>query len=118
MQRNDKVLFDIANATRLIILFLDGMDRAAFDTDPKTQSAVLHQLTILGEAAKQLPDTFRNQHPSIPWHQIGRMRDRLIHNYFNIDIDIVWHSATVDVPALHAYLLPLVTPLLSDDEIL
>ena len=118
MRNEDKILFDIANAARLVAEFLRGMelDRVAFDADVKTQSAVLHQITIIGEAAKLLPEAFRNRHPAIPWQQIGRMRDQLIHRYFNIDLDVVWHTATVDVPALRAYLEPLVTPLMAEDE--
>ena len=116
MPREDKLLFDIVHAARLISEFLNEMDRAAFDADVKTQSAVLYQLSIIGEAAKLVPETWRRQHPDIPWRQIGRMRDRLIHHYFNVDLDVVWNTATTDVPVLRNYLQPLVTPLLAEHE--
>jgi uncharacterized protein with HEPN domain len=60
MPRDDKLLFDIANAARLIVEFLAGMERAEFDRDVKTQSAVLHQITIIGEAAKLLSKEWRS----------------------------------------------------------
>ena len=114
----DKILFDIANAARLITEFMGGMSRETFDTDYKTQSAVLHQLMILGEVSKLLPEAVRLRHSEIPWQQIARMRDRLIHHYFNLDLDIVWQTATVDIPALQTYVRPFVTPLLSEDEVI
>ena len=116
MRNEAKILFDIADAARLIGEFLADMERAAFDADPKTQSAVLYQLSIIGEAVKQLSDEWRAQHPAIPWTQISRMRDHLIHRYFNVDLDTIWTTATRDVPTLLEYLTPFVTPLLQEEK--
>lgn len=71
MSRDDATLLDIAQAARRIQDFLVGMDKAAFYADIKTQSAVLHQLTVLGEAVKRLSRSFRDQHPVLPWSLIA-----------------------------------------------
>ena len=116
MRSESKLLFDLADACRLVAQFLDGMERAAFDQDVKTQSAVLYQLSVIGEAVKNLPDAWRAQHSAIPWTQIARMRDHLIHRYFSVDLDTLWQTATVDVSALLQYVAPFVTSLLQQDS--
>jgi uncharacterized protein with HEPN domain len=76
------------------------MDRITFSEDAKTQSAVLHQVMVLGEAANRLSETFREEHTEIPWRLMIGMRNRLIHGYDDVDLDEVWNTATRDVPAL------------------
>jgi uncharacterized protein with HEPN domain len=110
MSRDDAVLLDMAKASRLVTEFVHGQDQAAFLADVKTQSAVLHQLLIVGEAAKRLSDPFRNTHSQIPWKSIAGMRDVLIHHYDNVDLDEVWRTVTVDVPQLAAFLQTVVPP--------
>ena len=114
MRPVNKLLFDIADAARLAMEFSKGMDRAAFDADPKTLSATIYQLMIIGEAAKNLPEAWRNQHSAIPCRQTSRMRDRLIHNYFDVDEDTVWEVLTIEIPILFAYVQPFVTALLEE----
>ncbi len=116
MRSVDKLLFDIADSARIAVEFSKGMDRAAFDADTKTQDAVIRRLMIIGGAAKNLPETWRDQHTTIPWRQTSRMRDRLIHNYFEVNEDTVWEVLTVELPKLIAYVHPMVTPLLAEDE--
>jgi len=79
---------------------MQGIDRAGFLGDLKTQSAVLHQLMVMGEAVKQLSAEFRANHAEIPWVLIAGMRDRLIHGYHIVDLDEVWKTVTGDVPEL------------------
>jgi uncharacterized protein with HEPN domain len=79
MSRDDTTLLDILTAARLATEFKGGLDKASFSTDLKTQSAILHQLLILGEAVKRLSEEFRAKHPGIPWRMIEGMRDTLIH---------------------------------------
>lgn len=67
MYHDETVLLDIARAARLVLEFKQGMDKAAFVKDIKTQSAVLHQLMVMGEAVKRLSQDFRTRHPEIPW---------------------------------------------------
>ena len=96
----DSTLLDIARAARLAVEFAHGMSKEAFLTDLKTQSAVLHQLVILGEAVKRLPTEFRAQHRGVTWSLIAGMRDHLIHGYDEVDLDEVWKTVSSDVPAL------------------
>jgi len=107
MSRDEAWLLDIAEAGRAIEEFIAGLDRAAFLEDRKTQSAVLHQILILGEAAKRVTDTYRHDHPDIPWRQMAGMRDVVIHAYDSVDLDEVWNTATGDVPELLAQIRPL-----------
>ena len=100
MQRDEVVIQDIINAARLVIEFVKGFDKDTFITDWKTRSAVLYQLTVIGEAVKRLSKEFRAKYPEIPWTLIAGMRDNLIHGYDLIDWDEVWKTSTVDVPDL------------------
>ncbi len=108
MSRDSATLLDMLKAARLVVEFREGMDRKAFLDDPKTQSAILLQLLILGEAAKRLSQEFRAQHQKISWKKIAGMRDKLIHEYDNVDLDEVWKTARSDIPRLIKQLEPLV----------
>jgi len=85
MTRDDATLLDIVNAARLIQSFIQAMTQEAFLSDLKTQSAVLHQITVIGEAVKRLSQAFRERHPILPWSLMAGMRDHLIHGYDVID---------------------------------
>ena len=100
MCRDDATLLDIAGAAGRIEEFLANVPRAAFFYDSKTQSAVLYQLLVIGEAVKRLSRTFRSQHETIPWSLMAGMRDHLIHAYDAVDWDEVWQTATNDMPSL------------------
>jgi uncharacterized protein with HEPN domain len=97
MPRDDATLLDIVNAARLIQTFIQDMTKEAFLGDLKTQSAVLYQITVIGEAVKRLSQAFRERHPILPWSLMAGMRDHLIHGYDAIDLDEVWKTATRDV---------------------
>jgi len=107
MSRDDAVLLDMINAAQRIMDFKQGMDRQEFLEDPKTQSAILHQLMILGEACKRLSLETRGRAPQIPWRLIAGMRDNLIHEYDDVDLEEIWKTADRDIPALIAELLRL-----------
>ena len=107
MSRDRATLLDIAKAAGLVIEFTRGMDRGAFLNDVKTQSAVLHQLLILGEAVKRLSTEFRAGHPEIPWQLIAGMRDKLVHEYNEVDLDEVWRTVQREVPPLRRFIEPL-----------
>jgi uncharacterized protein with HEPN domain len=76
--------------------------RGQFMSDRKTQSAVVRQIEIIGEAVKQLSPALTGSEPVVPWRQIARTRDRLIHAYFNVDLDAVWAMVQDDLPQLNA----------------
>jgi uncharacterized protein with HEPN domain len=97
-------LSDILEAIRRVGLYIDGMDGDQFMEDLKTQDAVIRALEIAGEATKQLSATLREQHPEIPWKSMAGLRDRLIHQYFGVNLDIVWQIATEELPPLGIHL--------------
>jgi len=108
MRRDETTLLSMAEAARWVVSFVQGLSKDAFLDDARTQSAVLYQLIVMGEAAKRLSTEFRTQHPEIPLSLIAGMRDHLIHGYDLVDWDEVWKTATSDV----ADLLTLIEPLL------
>ena len=83
-------LTDIVSAIRLIRQFVGQADFAAFSDDLKTQSAVLRQLEVIGEAVKRVPDSLRLQEPTVEWRKIAGPRDNLIHEYSDVDLEIIW----------------------------
>jgi uncharacterized protein with HEPN domain len=106
--RDPATILDIVLAGRRIGDFVSGQDFEDFSADLKTQSAVLLQLLIIGEAAKRLSAAFREQHSEIPWSDIMRMRDKLIHHYEEVDLGLVWKAVRKDVPELLTLLKPLI----------
>ncbi|NOY98757.1 MAG: DUF86 domain-containing protein [Chloroflexi bacterium] len=97
---DDIVRKDIINAANLILEFVGGFSKESFVDDWKTRSAVLYQLTVIGEAVKRLSKEFRAQHTHIPWSLIAGMRDHLVHGYDLVDWDEVWQTANKDIPDL------------------
>lgn len=96
-------LQDIREAIHRIHSYTAGLDYDSFQADIKTQDAVLRNLEIIGEATKQLSESVREQAPHIPWRNIARMRDKLIHHYFGVNLDIVWHVIQNDLlPLMNA----------------
>ena len=100
MSRDETILLDIAKAAKMVLDFKQGIDKDAFLQDYKTQSAILLQLMVIGEAVKRLSTEFRSIHSEIPWTLVAGMRDKLIHGYDIVDLDEVWKTADVDVPHL------------------
>lgn len=93
-------LADMVAALDAVAAFIEGHEEASFAADMKTQFAVMRALEVLGEASKLVPDHVRAEAPAIPWRAVAGMRDKLIHAYFNVDVAIVWATATVDLPAI------------------
>lgn len=102
LDRDRAALLDIAHATDLALEFCEEMSKDEFVADKKSQSAVLHQILIIGEATKRLSESFRRDQAEVPWQQIAGMRDRLIHGYDDVDIDQVWLVIERDLPELKA----------------
>ena len=74
--------------------------RPRFDREEGTQNSIIYYLQIIGEAASAIPHDFRDRHPEIPWRQMINTRNKLIHNYEGIDLDIVWETATTSISDL------------------
>ena len=104
MSRDDAVILDLLEACGSALDFLGTMTRDQFTIDKKTRSAVLHQLLILGEATKRLSIEFRDSHAEIPWRELAGMRDRVIHAYDRVDLDMVWFALKKRLPALQGFL--------------
>lgn len=110
MSRDDATVLDLLKAARLAVEFMGDLDRDAFLDDLKTQSAVLHQLLLLGEGVKRLSNQFRSGHPRVPWRMVAGMRDKLVHAYDQVELEEVWKTIHTDVPSLITSLEPLASP--------
>ena len=84
--------------------FVAGMDYPAFLADEKTSYAVVRALEIIGEASKKVPKSIREKHPELPWRLMAGIRDHLIHDYFGVDLEVVWKTVQEDLPAVQAQL--------------
>jgi uncharacterized protein with HEPN domain len=93
-------LDDIVEACDKVSRYTAAMTLDAFRTDEKTVDAVVRNLEVIGEAAKKVPDDLRSQLPDVDWQRIAGLRDVLIHQYFGIDLEIVWDVVRTKVPLL------------------
>ena len=93
---------DLTEACDDILSFTKGMSYSDFASDKKTINAVIRSLEVIGEATKNLPESFRSNYPDVPWKQMAGMRDKLIHNYFGIDIQMVWQAVEKHIPHILA----------------
>lgn len=98
------------DALRRLEEYVARTTREAFEQDPLIQDGFIRQITILGEAAGRVSRDFVESHPEIPWLDVTGIRHKLVHDYFVVDIDIVWITATEDAPGLR----PLVEVALED----
>jgi uncharacterized protein with HEPN domain len=92
----------IREAIGWIESYLTGVDEAEFRTRKLIQDGVIRQLEIIGEAVKRLSAELRAAHPDTPWSQIAKIRDKLIHDYLGVDLQVVWDTTRRDVPRLKA----------------
>jgi uncharacterized protein with HEPN domain len=105
MPTNDLVrVRHILDAARQALAFMRGRARADLDQDAMLSLALVRLLEIIGEAARGVSATTRELHRGIAWNQMAGMRDRLIHGYFDVNLDIVWQTINQDLPPLIAQL--------------
>jgi uncharacterized protein with HEPN domain len=93
-------LEDIRDAAEKAERFVEGMTYETFVDDEKTVFAVIRALEIIGEATKRIPESVRTRYPSVPWRAMAGMRDKLIHDYINVNLRIVWTTVQEEVPAV------------------
>jgi len=90
----------VLDAAARIERYCSGMEFEAFASDDRTQDAVIRNIEVIGEAISRLSGELRSRHPTIVWAQAVATRNRLIHGYFAISTQIVWETATRDIPNL------------------
>jgi uncharacterized protein with HEPN domain len=101
---------DMISAIDKVLGYTAGMDKAAFAADDRTIDAVVRNLIVIGEAAGHVPEDIVATRPQIPWARMRGMRNLVVHEYFGIDVNVLWDTVTINLPAL----LPLLRELLED----
>lgn len=91
---------DIWESIDKIERFVAGMNYDDFVKDDKTMSAVIRKLEIIGEAAKNIPSPVKQRYPQLDWKEMTGMRDKLIHDYFGVDTEILWKVVEEDIPKI------------------
>lgn len=107
-QKPVNFLHHIFDETEYLLSVLAQMSREQFLQDGTAQRACVRSLEIVGEATKNLPDDFRSAYPEIEWSSLARLRDRLIHQYFGVDYEIVWEIMETKMPELNSLLRVLI----------
>jgi len=97
---NREFVIDMYIACQNILEYTQGLDFKSFLKDKKTIDAVIRNIEILGEATKNVTDELKVEFPEIEWKDIARTRDKIIHFYFGVDLDVVWKIIQHDIPAL------------------
>ena len=115
MSRNYKLyLRDILKAAERIERYVANVDKDTFKTDDMRVDGVLFNLMTVGEAIKNIPDELHDRHPDVRWRDIARFRDRVVHHYFGIDLDIVWEIVDVHLPPLREFVEQLLQDITDD----
>jgi uncharacterized protein with HEPN domain len=110
MRRDDALFLDILIAARKIQQFTFEMTKEDFKENQMAQSAVIREFQVIGEAAKMVSINSQTQHAQIAWNKIAGMRNRMVHEYFRIDLDIVWDTVERDIPGLITQMEAIVPP--------
>ncbi len=116
-ERDNTTLLDIDVAAKQAVDFVHGHTYAGFADDRLLQSAVLYQIAVVGEAVKRLSPELRRDHPEISWRGAAGMRDRLIHRYDLVDLELVWRTVTEGLPQFRQSIAPLLPELPSSDSV-
>ncbi len=100
MDKDKLYIEHIVQAIGKIGQYIDGITFEYFKEDSLIQDGVVRELEIVGEAARQVSESTKQKYKKIPWHKISGMRNKLIHEYFGVDIEVVWKTATKDLKTL------------------
>jgi uncharacterized protein with HEPN domain len=93
-------LEDILEAIAKIQSYIEGMSYEEFAADPKTLDAVIRNLTVIGEAARNVPVELQERYPNVPWREMQGMRNVVVHEYHGVSTFIIWHTATYNLASL------------------
>lgn len=112
MSERDPLLLldDVVTSIGKIKRYTEGRNLADFKADDRTVDAVVRNPEIIGEAVRQMPSAFKETQSKIEWHQIAGLRNRVVHDYFGIDIEMIWYIVSVDLPLLLENLLAIDGP--------
>lgn len=94
---------DIFNSINEIESFIKNYDFENFAKDRKTINAVIRSIEVIGEASKKISKSFKDKYSFIPWNKMTGMRNKMIHEYFGIDLEILWKTVTKDIPSLKPF---------------
>jgi uncharacterized protein with HEPN domain len=103
------LILDIVEAIEKSERYIAGLDRDAFILDDKTVDAVVRNLEIIGEASSRLPESFKASHHEIEWRRIVGLPNRIVHEYFGVDLEIIWEIIKKELPILKEKLRSLAT---------
>lgn len=104
-KRDDTVyLNDMLDAIRQIEQYMRGLEFQAFSEDKMRQDAVVRRFQVIGEAARNISPEFQQAHPNVPWSEIIGMRHKVIHDYFEIDLETIWDTVYSDLPSLEEWI--------------
>ena len=111
MPKDDMVYVGhMLDTARKILEKTQRVTRSQYDADENLRIALAHLVQVIGEAARRVSQEYRDAHPRIPWRAIVGMRHKVVHDYMNIDEDVVWQTATQELTGLAAQLEELVPP--------
>ncbi len=100
MRRDDALLLDMLLACRKLLRFTQDLTEDQFESDELVQSAVMRELQVLGDASRLVTDATKTQYPAIPWRAIAGMRNRIVHAYFDVRLEVLWDTIQHEVPVL------------------
>lgn len=100
MKHDDVYINHILEAASELSDFIKGLNKNSFMNNKMARAAAVRQIQIVGEATKKLSDETKSKFPDVRWKDIAGMRDKVVHDYFGVDYEAVWQTATVDIPAL------------------
>lgn len=102
MKKSDDLalLGDVLDAIRRIENYVRGVKKQAFLENLMMQDAVMHQIGIIGEASNDISDEFQEKHLNLPWMQMRAIRNKIVHDYRGINLEIIWETVKNDLPAL------------------
>ena len=109
-------LCDMLDNAQRALRFVKGMKYEDFVKDDKTIYAVIRAVEVIGEAAGNIPENVRSRHPDIPWRDIRGMRSKLVHQYFGINMEVVWQTIHEDLPSLVSILKKIIKQEKNEDD--